>query len=94
MERASYAETDYRKALNIEDLARIARRRLSHCVYEYLEGGADAERTLNRNRRVFDDHQFEPKTLTRVGLSDLSTTLLGRQHALPLVIGPPATTAC
>ncbi|MDR5890979.1 MULTISPECIES: alpha-hydroxy acid oxidase [Halomonas] len=88
MERASYAGTDYRKALNIEDLARIARRRLPHFVHEYLEGGADDERTLDRNRRVFDDYRFEPKTLTRVGPRDLSTTLLGRQHALPLVIGP------
>nr|WP_246403872.1 alpha-hydroxy acid oxidase [Halomonas stenophila] len=69
-------------------MARIARRRLPHFVFEYLEGGADDERTLRHNQAVFDDYLFEPRTLTRVGPRDLSTTLLGKRHALPLVIGP------
>ncbi|UYG07557.1 alpha-hydroxy acid oxidase [Halomonas sp. M4R1S46] len=88
MKRRPYAGTDHRRALNIADLARIARRRLPNFVFEYLEGGADDERTLRRNREVFDDYLFEPRTLTRVGRRDLSTTLLGQRHALPLVIGP------
>ena len=88
MKRASYSGKDYRKALNIQDLSHIARRRLPHFVYEYLEGGADDERTLHRNRKTFDDVLFEPRTLTRVGPRNLSTTLLGKRQALPLVIGP------
>ena len=88
MKRRRYAGTDYRKALNIQDLERIAQRRLPNFVFEYLQGGADDERALHHNRAVFDDYRFMPRTLTRVGPRDLSTTLLGRQHALPLVIGP------
>ncbi|RAW08458.1 alpha-hydroxy-acid oxidizing enzyme [Halomonas elongata] len=88
MKRRPYAGTDYRRALNIADLERIARRRLPHFVYEYLQGGADDERTLRHNRDAFDDYLFEPRTLTRVGPRDLSTTLQGTPHALPLVIGP------
>lgn len=88
MKRRRYAGTDYRKALNIQDLEGIAQRRLPNFVFEYLQGGADDERALHHNRAVFDDYRFMPRTLTRVGPRDLSTTLLGRQHALPLVIGP------
>ncbi|WP_136247072.1 alpha-hydroxy acid oxidase [Halomonas borealis] len=88
MKRRPYAGNDYRKALNIHDLERIAQRRLPNFVFEYLQGGADDERTLKRNREVFDDYLFEPRTLTRVGTRDLSTTLLGKPAAMPLVIGP------
>lgn len=88
MKRRPYTGTDYQRALNIADLERIARRRLPNFVFEYLQGGADDERTLRRNREVFDDYLFEPRTLTRVGPRELSTTLLGQRHALPLVIGP------
>ncbi|ALM53559.1 alpha-hydroxy acid oxidase [Halomonas huangheensis] len=88
MKRRSYTGTDYRKALNIQDLERIAQRRLPNMVFEYLQGGADDERTLQRNRSIFHDYLFEPRTLTRVGPRDLSTTLLGQQYSLPLAIGP------
>lgn len=88
MQRRPYAGTDHRKALNLQDLERIARRRLPNFVFEYLYGGADDERTLHRNRTVFDDYLFEPRTLTRVGPRDLATRILGRCHAMPLVIGP------
>lgn len=88
MKRRPYAGADYRKALNIDDLERIARRRLPNFVFEYLYGGADDERTLHHNRAVFDDYLFEPRTLTRVGPRDLTTSLLGCHSAMPLVIGP------
>jgi len=88
MQRRPYTGTDYRKALNIHDLERIARRRLPNFVFEYLYGGSDDEQTLRHNRAVFDDYLFEPLTLTRVEPRDLTTSLLGKSHAMPLVIGP------
>lgn len=88
MKRRSYAGSDYRKALNIHDLERIAQRRLPNFVFEYLQGGSDDECTLARNRSVFADYLFEPRTLTRVGPRDLTGKLLGKQYAMPLAIGP------
>ncbi|SEN32110.1 alpha-hydroxy acid oxidase [Halomonas caseinilytica] len=88
MKRRPYPGTDYRRALNIADLERIAQRRLPNFVFEYLQGGADDERTLHRNRTVFRDYLFHPRTLTRVDARHLSTTILGQRHAMPLVIGP------
>jgi (S)-mandelate dehydrogenase len=40
--------------VNIEDLRHMARRRLPNFSFEYLEGGAEDEATLRRNRDVFD----------------------------------------
>lgn len=88
MKRRTYTGTDYKKALNINDLEKIARRRLPNFVFEYLFGGSDDEQTLRHNRTVFDDYLFEPRTLTKVGDRDLSTLMLGKRYNLPLVIGP------
>ena len=88
MKRRPYAGTRYRKALNIGDLERLARRRLPNFVFEYIYGGADDEQTLARNRAIFDDYLFQPRTLTKVGKRDLTTPLLGASCAMPLVIGP------
>ncbi len=88
MERRPYTGNDYRKALNVFDLERIARRRLPNFVFEYLFGGAEDESTLRRNRAVFTDYRFCPDTLTRVEAADLSTQLLGQIQAMPLVVGP------
>nr|WP_298411118.1 alpha-hydroxy acid oxidase [uncultured Halomonas sp.] len=88
MNRQPYAGTRYRKALSIHDLERLAQRRLPNFVFEYIYGGSDDEQTLIRNRTIFDDYLFEPRTLTKVGKRDLTTTLLGTSYAMPLVIGP------
>lgn len=88
MRRRLYNGTNYRKALNIHDLERIARRRLPNFVFEYLYGGSDDEQTLRHNCAVFDNYRFEPKTLTCVGPRDLTTMMMGRPYATPLVIGP------
>ncbi|WP_249976453.1 alpha-hydroxy acid oxidase [Vreelandella olivaria] len=88
MKRQRYSGRNYKKALNISDLECIAKRRLPNFVFEYVYGGSDDEHTLRHNRSVFDRYQFEPRTLTRVGPRNLSTTLFGQQSGLPLVIGP------
>src|SRR4029079_16085238 len=48
-------------ALNIEDLRRLARRRVPALVFDYIDGGADAEITLRENCRIFDDVTFRPR---------------------------------
>ena len=42
-----------KSALNIEDLRRLAKRRMPRVVFDYIDGGADAEWTLRENSRVF-----------------------------------------
>ena len=79
---------NYRDAINIEDLRRIARRRLPRFVFTYVDGGAEDEITLRGNREAFAKLQFRPRTLVDVSTRDLSTQILGKRSALPIVVGP------
>ena len=49
------------RVLNIDDLRRQAKRRLPRVVFDYIDGGADRERTLGENRRAFEDVLFHPR---------------------------------
>lgn len=88
MRRAYYGGTDFRRAVTIEDLRRIARRRLPNFTFEYVEGGAEDEVALRRNRDVFERLPWVPRTLAGVGAPELSTEILGETCHLPLVIAP------
>ncbi len=78
----------YQDAVNIEDLRRIAKQRLPRFVFDYVDGGAEDERTLCGNRDAFARLRFRPRTLVDVSARDLSTNLLGARAALPVVVGP------
>ncbi len=75
-------------AVNIADLASLARRRLPKVIFDYLEGGAEDEVTLRANREGFDRYRFRPRLLTANAQRDLSIELFGRKYALPFLIGP------
>jgi (S)-mandelate dehydrogenase len=86
--RRYYSGRDVGRAVTIADLQAMARSRLPAFVLEYLEGGAEDEWTLRRNREVFSEIEFRPSTLTGVGVPELSTTIFGRKMRLPLIIAP------
>ena len=74
------------KAFNIEDLRRLARRRLPRFIFDYLDGGADDERVLVRNRAAFDGYALLTKVLVDVSEIDLSTSILGMPSAVPFIL--------
>lgn len=76
------------RCANVEDLRRVAQRRLPKGVFGYIDGGAEDERTLERNRAAFDRLEFRPRVLRDVGDIDPSTTLLGRRLPFPLILAP------
>ena len=78
----------YDRAVNIEDLRAIAKRRLPRFVFEYLDGGAEDELTLARNRDAFARLNFRPRTLVDVARRDSSASLLGGRASMPAVVGP------
>lgn len=73
---------------NVEDYRRRAAQRLPRMVFDYLEGGAEDERGLARNRTAIENFRFEPQRLVDVSARDLSTELFGRKLPLPLLIAP------
>jgi L-lactate dehydrogenase (cytochrome) len=80
------------KVASVEDLRRIARRRLPRGVFDYIDGGAEDERTLANNSAAYARIEFRPRVLREVGDVDPSTTLLGRPLPYPLVLAPTGYT--
>jgi len=77
-----------REALNIEDLRRMARRRLTKAVFEFCDRGSEDEIAMRDNRAALDRIKLLPRVLNDVSGRDPSITLFGKKHALPLLIGP------
>jgi L-lactate dehydrogenase (cytochrome) len=80
------------KVASVEDLRRIAKRRLPRGVFDYIDGGAEDERSLANNSAAFARIEFRPRVLREVGDVDPSTTLLGRPLPFPLVLAPTGYT--
>ena len=76
------------RALSIEDLRRLAKRRLPRAVFDFFDGGAEDEVTLRANRAAFESLRLLPKVLVDVSATDLRATVFGREMAFPLAIAP------
>ncbi len=80
------------RSADIGDLRLIAKKRLPAGVFDYIDGGAEDERTLGRNTGAFEDISFRPRVLRGIGGIDPSTSLLGRSIPLPFVLAPTGFT--
>lgn len=78
---------------SIERLRYRARRRLPKVIFDFIDGGADAEWTLRRNIEEFARLSLIPDNLVNVERRDLSISLLGRTASMPLVVGPTGLAA-
>jgi L-lactate dehydrogenase (cytochrome) len=76
------------RVVNIEDLRRAAKRRLPRSVFDYIDGGADAEITLRANCEAFEQVLFRPRSAVKTPGCDLRTTVLGTPIAFPFILAP------
>ena len=76
------------RVINIDDLRRLAQRRLPAVVFAYIDGGAEDEVTLQENVRAFRQVTFRPRQCVAVPSCDLRTTVLGTSLALPFILAP------
>jgi isopentenyl diphosphate isomerase/L-lactate dehydrogenase-like FMN-dependent dehydrogenase len=79
---------DSSRIVNVEDMRRLAERRVPRVVFDYIDGGADAEVTLRENCRVFQDVTFRPRQAVSFDNCDLGTVVLGSPISLPALLGP------
>lgn len=86
--RRYHAGPDFTRAHSIAELAHMARRRLPHFAWEYLEGGAEEELTLARNRQAFAEVSLLPRTLVPWQTPDTRRAFFGRELPLPMAIAP------
>src|SRR6185369_11166997 len=87
VERKFYM-ADLQKAINIEDLRGLARRRLPRAIFDFFDGGAEDEVSLRENRAAFERIRLLPRVLVDVKAVSLETDLFGRKSKLPLAIAP------
>ena len=80
------------QAHTIEDLRRMARRRVPRSVFDYTDGAADHEVGLRRARALFRDIEFVPSVLRDVGDVDLATAPLGEPASTPFAFAPTGFT--
>jgi isopentenyl diphosphate isomerase/L-lactate dehydrogenase-like FMN-dependent dehydrogenase len=76
------------KAINIEDLRRLARRRLPKVVFDYVDGGAEDEITLRANERVYAELTFRPRHAISFSQCNLRTRVLDSDLSLPFLLAP------
>ncbi|HVB15250.1 MAG TPA: alpha-hydroxy acid oxidase [Stellaceae bacterium] len=79
--------------VNIEDLHRLAKRRLPKIAFDYIEGGIEDERGLERNTSAFHKHRLLPRYLVDVSVRDQSKTLFGQKFSSPFGISPTGGTS-
>src|SRR6266853_2086123 len=85
---ASASKVSSSQVVNIEDLRRLAKRRLPRVVFDYIDGGAEAARTLRENCHAFEAVAFRPRCAVATPTCDLGTTVLGTSLSMPLILAP------
>lgn len=73
---------------NVEDYRGLAHKRLPRAVIDFIEGGAEDEITISRNRDSFENIHIIPRILKDVSVRDISTTILGTPVSSPIVLCP------
>jgi L-lactate dehydrogenase (cytochrome) len=79
--------------VNIEDLRRAAKRSLPKAIFDFIDGGANAEWTMRRNQSAFEQILFDPRVLVDVSERDQSTTVFGEKLKTPIMIAPTGLTS-
>jgi L-lactate dehydrogenase (cytochrome) len=90
--RTSPVERRLAAAATVWDLRSVARRHVPRAVFDYVDGAAETETSLRRSRDAYARVEFVPSVLRDVATVDISTTILGRPSAMPVVFAPTGFT--
>jgi L-lactate dehydrogenase (cytochrome) len=76
------------RAITIDDLAKIAKRKVPKVVFDYVEGSALDEVSYSRSRQVFNQVEFTAHTLRDVSKIDPTIEIFGKKVDLPILFSP------
>ncbi len=76
--------------LRVSDVESLAREKLPHMAWEYLDAGAGDELTLGWNRAAFDRIRLMPRVLADVSQIDTRISLFSRELPHPILLAPVA----
>ncbi len=74
----------------LADFQELARERMRADVWDFVEGGAERERTMAANQAAFDRVAIRPRVMVNVTHCDTRTTILGAPVTSPIAIAPTA----
>jgi L-lactate dehydrogenase (cytochrome) len=77
---------------NIDDLRRMAQRRVAKAVFDYVDRGAYDEQTLRANRADLESLRFRQRVAIDVDRRTTRTTMVGEDVTLPVAIAPVGLT--
>ncbi|MDP6908485.1 MAG: alpha-hydroxy acid oxidase [Flavobacteriales bacterium] len=73
---------------SIDDLRKLAIKKLPSVIFDFLEGAAEDELTKNWNREAYAKYEFVPRVLRDVSSIDLSTQVQGIDLGVPIISAP------
>ena len=77
-----------RRLYSVHEARRLAQRALPQAIFDFVDGGAEEERTLRRNEAAFGELELLPRPLDGTRVRDQSVSLFGKRLALPVLVGP------
>ena len=75
-------------AASIHDLRRLAKRRLPGFAFDFIDGGAEDEISLRKNRAALDAIELTPRYLTGAPEPNLETEVFGKSYSVPFGVAP------
>ena len=79
-----------RRIWTVSEARQLARRRVPTAVFDYIDGGAEAELTMQANRTAIEALTFLPRMGATSGVPapDLSASVLGKPVSMPVLLSP------
>lgn len=74
--------------VTLDDMRQAARRRLPRVAFDFIDGGAETEHSVRRNRGGFEGLRLRPDVLVDVSVRSQRVTLFGRELATPVLLAP------
>ena len=81
-----------KRAVNLQELRLLARKRVAKAVFDYVDGGANDELSYQRSAETFSKVQFHARVLRDVSKIDLTTKIAGKESSLPIIFAPTGYT--
>ena len=81
-----------KRAVNLQELRLLAKKRVPKAVFDYVDGGANDELSYQRSAETFSKVEFHARVLRDVSKIDLTTKIAGKNSALPIIFAPTGYT--
>ena len=83
---------DLTKITEIEDLRRVAERKVPRMFYDYVDSGSWTETTYRNNETDFDRIKLRQRVLVDMDNRSLATSMIGEPVKMPVAIAPTGFT--